>query len=79
LTHNFTSYIKRLVQTRDMCAIRIPGPGCGKSHLQQEKSYQPLDCIPLDILGPLPCTSDGNHYIVVISDYFIIKYTEAYT
>jgi transglutaminase/protease-like cytokinesis protein 3 len=60
-----------------MCARRKPGPDCGKSHLQQEISYQSLDRIALDILGPLPCTSDGNQYIVVISDYFT-KYVEAY-
>jgi transposase InsO family protein len=60
-----------------MCARRKPGPGCGKSHLQQEISHQPLDRIDLDRLGPLPCTSDGNQYIVVISDYFT-KYIEAY-
>ncbi|XP_060568984.1 uncharacterized protein LOC132727472 [Ruditapes philippinarum] len=72
---NFTSDIKRWVQSCDMCARRKPGPGCGKSHIQQEISYQPLDRIALDILGPLPCTSDGNQYIVVISDYFT-KYVE---
>jgi hypothetical protein len=74
---NFTSDIKRWVQSCDMCARRKPGPGCGKSHIQQEISYQRLDRIALDILGPLPCTSDGNQYIVVISDYFT-KYVEAY-
>ena len=74
---NFTSDIKRWVNSCEMCSRRKPGPGCGKSQLQQDISYQPLDRIALDILGPLPPTSDGNIYVVVISDYYT-KFTEAY-
>ena len=36
-----------------------------------------MEKIALDILGPLPTTSRGNKFIVVISDYFT-KWTEAY-
>ena len=37
----------------------------------------PLECIAMDIKGPLSMTSRGNKYILVISDYFT-KYSEAY-
>lgn len=60
-----------------MCARRKPGPCQEKSELQQEISNKRLDCIALDILGPLPCTPDGNQYILVASDYYT-KVTEAY-
>lgn len=63
---NFSSDIKRWVQSCDMCARRKPGPGQAKSELQQEISYKRLDRIALDILGPLPCTFNENQYILVI-------------
>ena len=37
-----------------------------------------MDRIALDILGPLPLTSNGNEYILVVGDYFT-KYSEAYS
>ena len=37
----------------------------------------PLDRIGIDILGPLPRTSKGNEYIIVLCDYFS-KWAEAY-
>ncbi|KAL3846476.1 hypothetical protein ACJMK2_017463 [Sinanodonta woodiana] len=36
-----------------------------------------MDRIALDIMGPLPETSIGNKYILVIGDYFT-KWTEAF-
>lgn len=41
--------------------------------MQQGISYQPLDCIVHDILGPMNLTENGNHYlqyIFVFSDYY---------
>ena len=37
----------------------------------------PMERVGLDILGPLPETSSGNKYILVVSDYFT-KWVEAY-
>ena len=37
----------------------------------------PMERIATDILGPLPKTSNGNRYILVIADYFT-KWTEAF-
>ena len=32
--------------------------------------YEPLECIVIDIVGPLPITNKGNQYIMVVGDYF---------
>ena len=37
----------------------------------------PMERVALDILGPLPRTSRGNVYILVVADYFT-RWTEAY-
>ena len=37
----------------------------------------PLERVALDILGPLPRSSRGNRYILVVADYFT-RWTEAY-
>lgn len=54
----------------DMCARCKTGPGVGNSPIQQFKVGAPLQCIALDIVGPLPETKNGNFYILVIGDYF---------
>ena len=74
---NLSSDVQRWVQSCNTCTRRKPGPGCGKSSLQQDLSFQVLDRIALDIMGPLPETSDGNLCILVVSEYFT-KFTEAY-
>ena len=74
---NLTKDVKRWCQLCDICSRRKPGPGRGRSPLKQDIAYQPLDRIALDILGPLPVSSDGNEYILVIGDYYT-KFTEAY-
>jgi transposase InsO family protein len=61
----------------DLCARRKPGPGLGRAPLKQDISTRPLDRIAIDILGPLPVSSDGNEYIMVVGGYFT-KYSEAY-
>ena len=37
----------------------------------------PMECIALDLLGPLPTTRHGNKHILVVCDYFT-RWTEAY-
>ena len=56
----------RKTQGKHPCAPLIPS-----------KTSRPHQRIALDILGPLPETSDKNKYIVVIGDYFS-KWTEAF-
>lgn len=74
---DFSSDLKRWLQSCEMCARRKPDSGCEKSPLQQEISYQPLDRIALDIFGPLNITENGNQYILVVSDWYT-TYTVAY-
>ncbi|CAC5406228.1 unnamed protein product [Mytilus coruscus] len=56
---------------------RKPGPGIGKSPMQHRNVYRPIECITIDLMGPLPITDHSNEYIIVVSDYFT-KWTEAY-
>lgn len=74
--------MKRWCESCDLCARCKPGPGVGNSPLQQFKVGAPLQCIeldhvPVDIVGPLPETKNGNLYILVIGDYFT-KWKEAF-
>lgn len=72
-----TTDINRWCQTCGPCARTKAGPGKGKSPMNHCTVYGPLDCIAIDIMGPLPETDDGNQYIMVIGDYFT-KWKEAY-
>lgn len=72
-----TNDVKRWCQTCTLCQRRKPGPGVGKSPMDHVTVSGPLDCIAIDIMGPLPVTEHGNQYIMVVSDYFS-KWTEAY-
>ncbi len=48
-----------------------------KAPLKQSKVGAILERVALDILGPLPVSSTGNKYILVIVDYFS-RWTEAF-
>ena len=54
-----TTDIKRWVRC-DRCSRSKPGPGKGKSPLQQSHTGAPLDRIGIDIVGPCPKTENGN-------------------
>ena len=69
--------IKRWIYQCDLCCRSKPGPGMGRSPLQQTPVSFPLEKIAIDIIGPCPKTSDGNEYIIVLCDYFT-KWSEAY-
>ena len=61
----------------EVCAKKkMPIPK-GKAKLQQHIVGCPLERVALDILGPLPRSSRGNRYILVVADYFT-RWTEAY-
>ena len=59
------------------CASRKPPPAKLRAPLQLEPAVRPLQRVAMDIMGPLPETSRGNKYILVIADYFT-KWSEAY-
>ena len=49
-----------------------------RSPMEVDKEVDgPMQCIAMDILGPLPLTPCSNKYILVIGDYFT-KWTEAF-
>lgn len=59
------------------CASKKNPTKLSRAPLVSMKTGAPLEKVALDIVGPLPKTSRGNQYIVVIFDYFT-KWTEAY-
>ncbi|CAC5426234.1 unnamed protein product [Mytilus coruscus] len=65
-----TENIKLWCLECDLCARCKPGPGVGKSPLRQSKSSAPLERINVDIVGPLPITTNRNEYIIVLGDYY---------
>ena len=72
-----TSDVTRWCQTCNLCARAKPGPGMGKSPMKHCTVYGPMECIAIDIMGPLPETDYKNQYIMVVGDYFS-KWKEAY-
>ena len=69
--------VKRWCVSCDLCARAKPGPGLGRSALTPFQIKMPLECVAIEICGPLPATRDGNEYIIVLADYFT-KWQEAF-
>lgn len=60
-----------------VCISRKGPTGKGKSPMQVYNVGNPFERIQMDILGPLPITSSGNKYLIVIIDCFT-KWVEAF-
>ena len=45
--------------------------------LQMQVSTSPMQCVAMDILGPLPVTPHSNKYLLILGNYFT-KWTEAF-
>ena len=45
--------------------------------MKSSTSNEPMERIAVDILGPLPLTTKGNRFIVIVADYFT-KWVEGY-
>ena len=69
--------VARWCKECQVCARRKPGPGKGKSTLQQFKVFQPMSVFAVDVLGPLPRTNNSNEYIIVCGCY-LTKWKEAF-
>lgn len=60
-----------------ICVARRGPSGKGKSPLQVFDSGSPFERVQMDILGPLPTTTTGNRYLLVVIDCFT-KWVEAF-
>ncbi|CAC5409373.1 Transposon Ty3-G Gag-Pol polyprotein,Transposon Ty3-I Gag-Pol polyprotein,Retrovirus-related Pol polyprotein from transposon 297 [Mytilus coruscus] len=61
----------------NICASRKPPSKKPKAPLQQYNVGAPFERIGIDILGPLPKSTRGNKFLLVIGDYFT-KWMEAF-
>jgi hypothetical protein len=55
------------------CEKCAPSKGPGRRHKGPMRKFNvgaPLERVALDILGPLPTSSRGNKYILIVGDYF---------
>ena len=59
------------------CATRKSPVPKARAPLMPITTERPLQLVATDILGPLPESTDGNVYVLVIADYFT-RYVEAY-
>jgi hypothetical protein len=72
LQNNVRSYVLGCPQCR-----KRKNRAAGKSYMQLDQTGLPIERVATDIMGPLPETTDGHKYILVVSDYFT-KWTEEY-
>ena len=61
----------------DTCAANKKPKRKPRAPMGDMRVGAPLDRLSIDVLGPLPKTSRGNQYILVVADAFT-KWTEAY-
>ena len=69
--------VERWIKSCDICARVKPGPGRGRAALQQFKVNAIMQCVAVDIFGPLPMSENGTVYIIVLEEYFS-KWVEAW-
>lgn len=60
-----------------LCATRKTPTPHPRGNLHLVITGSPMQLVAVDILGPFPCTSTGNSYLLVAMDYFT-KWGEAY-
>ena len=64
-------------KTCGQCASRKTPVPKARAALQPVKTGHPMQLMAMDILGPLPESTAGNRYVLVIADYFT-KWIEAF-
>ena len=69
--------IMKWIKQCDLCASRKPSTHQNKANLKQYLLGEPMERVAIDIMGPLPKSSSGNKYIMIVVDYFT-KWAEAY-
>ena len=64
------------------CSLTTASHCCGRKHHAPLKQYvvgAPMERITIDILGPLPETLWKNKFILVVSDYYLLRVTQYQT
>uniref|UniRef100_A0A3B1JN79 Gypsy retrotransposon integrase-like protein 1 n=1 Tax=Astyanax mexicanus TaxID=7994 RepID=A0A3B1JN79_ASTMX len=61
----------------ELCAVFKTSGAEPRAPLRPIQAGYPFEKLGIDIVGPLPVTSQGNKYIIVIADYFT-KWCEAF-
>ena len=69
--------VKLWCQQCQECLKRKSPPQKRKAPMQTLTAGSPMQIVAVDILGPLPKSTNGNQYILVVADYFT-KWMEAY-
>ena len=69
--------VREWCRTCSVCASRKTPVPKNRAPLQSVSVGAPLQMVAMDILGPLPESTQGNSYVLVVADYFT-KWMEAY-
>ena len=69
--------LSKFLKQCDICERTKPSTRNAKAPMKKCASDRPMQRIAIDVLGPLPETTKGNKFIIVVADYFT-KWTEAY-
>ena len=72
-----TEDVRKWCQQCPECTMRKTPAPKQRAHLTNVLPGYPLQLIAMDLLGPLPESSQKNSYVLVVSDYFT-RWTEAY-
>ena len=82
--HRSPYYVPRLrkqlskyIRNCDICERTKPSTKTIQAPMKKHVSERPMQRVAIDVMGPLPETTAGNRFIVVVADYFT-KWTEAY-
>ena len=73
LRRELSQFLKRC----ETCEKTKPSTKSNKAPMKKCISDRPMQRVAIDVLGPLTETTNGNRFIIIVSDYFT-KWTEAY-